>query len=44
MYNEMYVAERIIEYVAAQEYPKDRFEIQVLDNSTDETVGIVANQ
>lgn len=42
MYNEMYVAERIIEYVAAQEYPKDRFEIQVLDDSTDETVGIVA--
>ena len=42
MYNEMYVAERIIDYVAAQEYPKDRFEIQVLDDSTDETVGIVA--
>jgi cellulose synthase/poly-beta-1,6-N-acetylglucosamine synthase-like glycosyltransferase len=42
MYNEMYVAERIIDYVAAQEYPKDRFEIHVLDDSTDETVGIVA--
>jgi cellulose synthase/poly-beta-1,6-N-acetylglucosamine synthase-like glycosyltransferase len=42
MYNEMYVAERIIDYVAAQEYPKDRFQIQVLDDSTDETVGIVA--
>ena len=24
MYNEMYVAERIIDYVAAQEYPKDK--------------------
>lgn len=44
MYNEMYVAERIIDYVAAQEYPKDRFEIHVLDDSTDETVGIVANK
>ncbi len=42
MYNEMYVAERIIDYVAAQEYPKDKFEIQVLDDSTDETVSIVA--
>jgi cellulose synthase/poly-beta-1,6-N-acetylglucosamine synthase-like glycosyltransferase len=42
MYNEMYVAERIIDYVAAQEYPQSRFQIQVLDDSTDETVGIVA--
>ncbi|TNE53102.1 MAG: glycosyltransferase [Bacteroidetes bacterium] len=44
MYNEMYVAERIIDYVAAQEYPKDRFEIHVLDDSTDETVQIVADK
>jgi cellulose synthase/poly-beta-1,6-N-acetylglucosamine synthase-like glycosyltransferase len=42
MYNEMYVAERIIDYVAAQEYPKECFEIHVLDDSTDETVNIVA--
>jgi len=42
MYNEMYVAERIIDYVAAQEYPKDKFEIHILDDSTDETVEIVA--
>ncbi len=42
MYNEMYVAERIIDYVAAQEYPKDKFEIHVLDDSTDDTVHIVA--
>ncbi len=42
MYNEMYVAERIIDYVAAMEYPKERFEIHVLDDSTDETVGIVS--
>jgi cellulose synthase/poly-beta-1,6-N-acetylglucosamine synthase-like glycosyltransferase len=44
MFNEMYVAERIIDYVAAQEYPKSRFQIQILDDSTDETVGIVANK
>lgn len=42
MYNEMYVAERIIDYVAAQQYPKECFEIHVLDDSTDETVEIVA--
>ncbi|MEO6040088.1 MAG: glycosyltransferase, partial [Saprospiraceae bacterium] len=42
MYNEMYVAERIIDCIAQQEYPKDRFEIHVLDDSTDETVEIVA--
>ena len=44
MYNEMYVAERIIDYVVAQEYPKSRFEIHVLDDSTDETVDIVAKK
>ena len=44
MYNEMYVAERIMECVAHQEYPKDRFDIQVLDDSTDETVEIVAKK
>lgn len=42
MYNEMYVAERIIEKVAEFDYPRDRFEIQVLDDSTDETVDLIA--
>ena len=37
MFNELYVAERLIESVAGLEYPKDRLEIQVLDDSTDET-------
>ena len=41
MFNEMYVAERIIDEVCQQDYPRDRFEIQVLDDSTDETVEIV---
>ncbi len=40
MYNEMYVAERLLEGVAAIDYPKDKLEIQVLDDSTDETVQI----
>src|SRR6266849_2045133 len=37
LYNEVYVADRLIEAVAAIEYPRDRLEIQVLDDSTDET-------
>ncbi|MCB1199818.1 MAG: glycosyltransferase family 2 protein [Leptospiraceae bacterium] len=37
MYNEMYVAERLIDAVAKIDYPKDLLEIQVLDDSTDET-------
>ena len=37
IYNEMYVADRLIDAVCAIDYPKDRLEIQVLDDSTDET-------
>ncbi|MGE3512226.1 MAG: glycosyl transferase family 2, partial [Vicinamibacterales bacterium] len=37
LYNEMYVADRLIEAVARIEYPRDRFEIQVLVDSTVET-------
>lgn len=39
-YNEMYVIERLIDSVAAFDYPKDKFEIQILDDSTDETTQI----
>ena len=35
LYNEMYVADRLIEAVCSIEYPRDLFEIQVLDDSTD---------
>ncbi|MEM8858273.1 MAG: glycosyltransferase, partial [Chloroflexota bacterium] len=42
IYNEMYVAERIIAAVSAFDYPADKLQIQVLDDSTDQTVGIVA--
>jgi cellulose synthase/poly-beta-1,6-N-acetylglucosamine synthase-like glycosyltransferase len=44
MFNELYVAERIIETVAAFEYPADKFEIQVLDDSTDETKDVIAKK
>ena len=37
LYNEMYVAERLLDSVAGIHYPRDRFQIQVLDDSTDET-------
>src|SRR5580765_7671969 len=40
LYNEMYVADRLIEAVCRIDYPRDRLEIQVLDDSTDETRGI----
>jgi len=42
MYNEYYVVERIIEAVCSLDYPKDKLEIQVLDDSTDESVAVVA--
>lgn len=37
LFNEMYVVERLIDAVAAIDYPRDRLEIQVLDDSTDQT-------
>jgi len=40
IFNEVYVAERLIEAVAAMDYPRDRLEIQILDDSTDETRAI----
>ena len=42
IFNEMYVAERLIEAVCGLDYPRDRFEIQVLDDSTDETRDIAS--
>lgn len=43
VFNERYVVERLIESVCAIDYPKDKLEIQVLDDSTDETVNLIAN-
>lgn len=44
MFNEMYVAERIIDSCAAFDYPKDKLQIQVLDDSTDETKDLIAKK
>lgn len=40
IFNEKYVIERLIDNITQFEYPKDRFEIHILDDSTDETVDI----
>jgi cellulose synthase/poly-beta-1,6-N-acetylglucosamine synthase-like glycosyltransferase len=40
IYNEAFVAERAIRAAARLEYPRDRLEVQVLDDSTDETTQI----
>src|SRR5687768_11445912 len=40
IFNEMYVADRLINAVAEIDYPQELLQIQVLDDSTDETTGI----
>jgi cellulose synthase/poly-beta-1,6-N-acetylglucosamine synthase-like glycosyltransferase len=37
IYNEVHVVERLLKAISQLDYPKDKFEIQVLDDSTDET-------
>ncbi len=38
IYNEKYVIERLLKNISMIDYPKDKLDIQVLDDSTDETV------
>lgn len=40
IYNERYVVQRLIDAVVRLEYPREKLEIQVLDDSTDETTAI----
>lgn len=42
VYNELYVMERLLNNIIQLHYPKDRLEIQVLDDSTDESVNATA--
>lgn len=44
VYNEKFVVERLIAAVAGLDYPSDKLQIQVLDDSTDETRDIIARQ
>lgn len=37
VFNEVYVVDRLLDAIAALEYPRDRLEVQVLDDSTDST-------
>ncbi|NNF74431.1 MAG: glycosyltransferase [Flavobacteriaceae bacterium] len=38
VYNELYVMDRLLDNIAKLDYPRDKFEIQVLDDSTDESL------
>lgn len=40
IFNEMYVVDRLIDRIAEFDYPKDRYEMHLLDDSTDETLEI----
>ncbi|MCX6164663.1 MAG: glycosyltransferase family 2 protein, partial [Ignavibacteriae bacterium] len=43
LYNERYVITRLIDCVVMLDYPKDKLEIQILDDSTDDTSEIIKN-
>src|SRR5436189_314111 len=40
IFNEQYVVERLLQAVCRLDYPKDKLDIQLLDDSTDETVNV----
>ncbi|MGB6689761.1 MAG: cellulose synthase family protein [Terracidiphilus sp.] len=42
IFNEQFVVDRLLEAVCAMEYPREKLEIQVLDDSTDETQQVAA--
>src|SRR4030095_15589154 len=42
IFNELYVVERLLKSVAALDYPRELLQVQVLDDSTDETVAVAA--
>ena len=44
VYNELYVIERLLDFISEIEYPKEKLEVQVLDDSTDESVEITSKK
>ena len=40
LYNEAYVTERLLQCITAIDYPQDKLQIQVLDDSTDESLKV----
>jgi cellulose synthase/poly-beta-1,6-N-acetylglucosamine synthase-like glycosyltransferase len=43
IFNEQYVVDRLLQAVCRLEYPREKLQIQVLDDSTDETVDVAEN-
>ena len=43
IFNEFYVVERLLRSVSELDYPRDRLQIQVLDDSTDDTCDLTSN-
>lgn len=41
IFNERYVVERLIDSISKLDYPKDKIEVQILDDSTDDTTEII---
>ena len=44
LFNELYMVETLLDNIAELEYPKDKLEIQVLDDSTDESIEITKDR
>ena len=44
IYNEFYVVERLLRAIGRLDYPKEKLEIQVLDDSTDETCRVTERE
>ncbi|SFN27891.1 cellulose synthase family protein [Salegentibacter flavus] len=44
LYNELYVVENLLDNIAKIQYPKNKLEIQVLDDSTDESIALIAEK
>jgi len=44
VFNEKYVVQRLMAAVARMDYPSDKLEIQILDDSTDETTSIIQEE
>lgn len=44
IFNERFVVERLIDNICKMDYPKNRFEIHILDDSTDDTIEVTARK
>jgi len=44
VYNEMYVVDRLLKSVSELDYPRELLQVQLLDDSTDDTTGIAATR